>query len=89
MPLDNRYIRGTDLEVLAYNLNLDFCFFHAIYIYQPVSRRLELNSGKVLTDEQSDPWQLLHRLDTFNQHRGGKLRRRYGLLGDITLLSLS
>ena len=29
----------------------------------------ELNSGKVLTDEQSDPWQLLHRLDTFNQHR--------------------
>jgi len=89
MPLDNRYIRGTDLEVLAYNLNLDFRFLHVTYINQPVSRRLELKSGRVLTDEQSDPWQLLHRRETLIQHRGGKLRRRYGLLGDITLLSLS
>lgn len=89
MPYDNRYIRGTDLEVLAYNLNLDFRFFDVTYINQTVSRRFELKSGKVLTDEQSDPWQILPRRDTFIQHRGGKLRRRYGLLGDITLLSLS
>jgi len=89
MPHDNRYIRGTDLEVLAYNLNLDLGFSLAIYISQTVSRRFELNSGRILTDEQSDPWRLLHIQDILSQHRGGKLRRRYGLLGDITLLSLS
>jgi len=40
-------------------------------------------------DEQSNPWKLLLLQDTMIQHRGGKLRRRYGLLDDITLLSLS
>ena len=89
MPHDNRYIRGTDLEVLAYNPNLDLCFVIVIYISQPVLRRFELKSGEALTDEQSDPWKLLHLQDASIQHRGGKLRRRYGLLGDITLLSLS
>jgi len=89
MPLDNRYISGTDLEVLAYNLNLDLCFSLIADISRAVSRRSELKSRNVLMDEQSNPWELLHPQDTLIQHRGGKLRRRYGLLGDITLLSLS
>lgn len=89
MPLDNRYISGTDLEVLAYNLNLDFGFSHITDISRPVSRRSELKSRGALTDEQSDSWELLHPRAAPIQHRGGKLRRRYGLLGGITLLSLS
>jgi len=89
MPFDNRYISGTDLEVLAYNPNLDFCFFLIADISRAVSRRSELKSRTVLMDEQSNPWELLHPQDTMIQHRGGKLRRRYGLLDDITLLSLS
>jgi len=39
-------------------------------------------------DEQSNPWELVHPQDALIQHRGSKLRRRFGLLGDITLLSL-
>lgn len=39
MPLDNRYISGTDSEVLAYNLNLDFCFALITDISRAVSRR--------------------------------------------------
>jgi len=89
MPLDNRYISGTDLEVLAYNLNLDLGFSIIADISRPASQRSELKSRNVLMDEQSNPWELLHPQDTLIQHRGGKLRRRYGLLGDITLLSLS
>jgi len=89
MPFDNRYISGTDLEVLAYNLNLDFCFSLIADISRTVLQRSELKSRTVLMDEQSNPWELLHPQDTMIQHRGGKLRRRYGLLGDITLLSLS
>jgi hypothetical protein len=89
MPLDNRYIRGTDLEVLAYNLNLDLCFSLITDIIQPVLQRFELKSRSALMDEQSNSWELLHPRAALIQHRGGKLRRRYGLLGDITLLSLS
>jgi len=89
MPHDNRYISGTDLKVLAYNLDLDFCFFFITDIIRAVSRRSELKSRGALMDEQSNPWGLLHSQDAPIQHRGGKLRRRYGLLGDITLLSLS
>jgi len=89
MPHDNRYISGTDLKVLAYNLDLDFCFFFITDIIRAVSRRSELKSRGALMDEQSNSWELLHPRAAPIQHRGGKLRRRYGLLGDITLLSLS
>jgi len=40
-------------------------------------------------DEQSNPWKLMHLQATAIQHRGGKHRHRYGLLDDITLLSLA
>jgi len=39
-------------------------------------------------DEQSNPRKLLHLQDKAIQHRGGKHPYRYGLLKDITLLSL-
>ena len=54
---------------------------------RPGSRRSELKSCMVLMDEQSNPWERLHPQDTTIQHRGSKLRRRYELSDDITLLS--
>ena len=86
---DNRYISGTDSQVLAYNVNLDLCYRLTTDINRPVLQRSELKSRWVLMDEQSNLLRLLHLRETQIQHRGGKLRRRYGLLGDITLLSLS
>lgn len=55
MPLDNRYISGTDLQVLAYNVNLDLHFSLVTDINQPVSQRFELKSRGTLMDEQSNP----------------------------------
>lgn len=56
---------------------------------RPVSRRSELRSRTTLTDEQSDPYNLLQPQDVMIQHRGSKQLRRYELLGAITLLSLA
>jgi len=70
-------------------MNLDFCNRLITDINQTVLQRFELKSRGILMDEQSNSLQLLHRRAIPIQHRGGKLRRRYGLLGDITLLSLS
>ena len=58
-------------------------------ISQPVLRRFKLKSRGSLMDEQSNPWELLHPQDEPIQHRGGKLCRRFGLFGSITLLSLA
>jgi len=88
-PLDSRYIRGVDIKVLAYNLYPFFCFSLIADISRPASQRSELKSRTVLIVEQTNPWELIHPQDTMIQHRGGKLRRRFGLLDDITLLSLS
>ena len=52
-----------------------------------VSRRSEPSSRAALTGEQPDPWDLLQPQDVMSRHRGAKLRRRYGLLGGISLLS--
>jgi hypothetical protein len=38
--------------------------------------------------EQTNPWELLHPQDALSRHRGSEPRRRYGLLGATTLLSL-
>src|SRR3989344_5486072 len=54
---------------------------------RPVSRRSEPSSRSVLTDEQTDPWDLLQPQDTLSRHRGSEPRRRYELLGATTLLS--
>ena len=52
-----------------------------------VSRRSKPSSRTALTGEQPDPWDLLQPQDAMSRHRGAKPRRRYGLLGVISLLS--
>src|ERR1700741_1749898 len=52
-----------------------------------VSRRSEPSSRTSLTGEQPAPWDLLQPQDEMSRHRGAKHRRRYGLLGGISLLS--
>ena len=54
---------------------------------QTVSRRFEPSSRTTLIGEQPNPWDLLQPQDVMSRHRGAKLRRRYGLLGGISLLS--
>ena len=53
-----------------------------------VSRRSEPNSRTTLIGEQPNPWELLHPQDVMSRHRGAKQRRRFELLGAISLLSL-
>ena len=52
-----------------------------------VLRRSEPSSRTTLTGEQPDPWDLLQPQDVMSRHRGAKPRRRYELLGEISLLS--
>ena len=54
-----------------------------------VSRRSEPSSRTALTGEQPNPWDLLQPQDVMSRHRGAKPRRRYELLGAISLLSLA
>ena len=52
-----------------------------------VSRRSEPSSRTTLIGEQPNPWNRLQLQDVMSRHRGAKRRRRYGLLGVISLLS--
>lgn len=52
-----------------------------------VSRRSEPSSRTALNGEQPYPWDLLQPQDVMSRHRGAKHRRRYELLGGISLLS--
>ena len=52
-----------------------------------VSRRSEPSSRTALMGEQPNPWDLIQPQDAMSRHRGAKPRRRYGLLGVISLLS--
>src|ERR1700688_3154430 len=52
-----------------------------------VSRRSEPSSRTTLISEQPNTWDLLQPQDVMSRHRGAKRRRRYGLLGVISLLS--
>ena len=52
-----------------------------------VSRRSEPSSRSALIDEQPNPRDRLQPQDALSRHRGAKLRRRYGRLGAISLLS--
>src|ERR1043166_1964025 len=54
---------------------------------QPVSRRFKPSSRTTLIGEQPCPWDRLQPQDVMSRHRGAKLRRRYELLGGISLLS--
>src|SRR5664279_3032054 len=52
-----------------------------------VSRRSEPSSRTTLIGEQPNPGDLLHPKVLLSRHRGAKRRRRFGLLGVISLLS--
>jgi hypothetical protein len=52
-----------------------------------VSRRSKPSSRTTLNGEQPYPWDLLQPQDVMSRHRGAKPPRRYGLLGEISLLS--
>src|SRR5574343_1152255 len=52
-----------------------------------VSRRSKPSSRTTLNGEQPYPWALLQPQDVMSRHRGAKHRRRYELLGGISLLS--
>ncbi len=52
-----------------------------------VSRRSKPSSRTALIGEQPNPWDLLRPQDAMSRHRGAKQRRRYELLGVISLLS--
>ena len=52
-----------------------------------VSRRSKPSSRTTLNGEQPYPWALLQPQDAMSRHRGAKPRRRYELLGAISLLS--
>ena len=54
---------------------------------QTVSRRFKPNSRTSLNGEQPYPWDRLQPQDEMSRHRGAKHRRRYELLGGISLLS--
>src|SRR3970282_212471 len=54
---------------------------------QTVSRRSKPSSRTTLNGEQPYPWDLLQPQDVMSRHRGAKHRRRYELLGGISLLS--
>ena len=54
---------------------------------QTVSRRSEPSSRATLMGEQPNPWDLLQPQDVTSRHRGAKPPRRYGRLGEISLLS--
>ena len=54
---------------------------------QTVSRRSKPSSRTALIGEQPNPWDMLQPQDAMSRHRGAKQRRRYGLLGVISLLS--
>ena len=52
-----------------------------------VSRRSKPSSRTTLNGEEPYPWDLLQPQDVMSRHRGAKHRRRYELLGGISLLS--
>src|SRR5437879_3179935 len=52
-----------------------------------VSRRSEPSSRTTLSGEQTNPWDLLQPQDVMSRHRGAERRRRYELLGVISLLT--
>ena len=54
---------------------------------RPDSRRSEPNSRTTLIGEQPNPWDPLQPQDVMSRHRGAKPPRRYGRLGEISLLS--
>ena len=51
------------------------------------TERFEPSSRTSLNGEQPYLWDLLQPRDEMSRHRGAELRRRFGLLGETSLLS--
>jgi hypothetical protein len=56
---------------------------------QTVSQRSKPSSRTTLIGEQPNPWNLFQLQDAISRHRGAKHLRRFGLLRNISLLSLA
>ena len=84
-PVHQRYIRSGPLVLRACPRNL---LTPTTDRDRTVLRRSEPSSRATLIGEQPNPWDLLQPQDVTNRHRGAKPRRRYELLGEISLLSL-
>ena len=60
---------------------------HSIADNKSAAERFEPSSRTSLNGEQPYPWDLLQPRDEMSRHRGAELRRRFGLLGETSLLS--
>src|SRR5713101_911578 len=76
-PVHQRYVHPGPLKSPSPTADRD----------RTVSRRSKPSSRTTLIGEQPNPWDLLQPQDVMSRHRGAKRRRRYGLLGVISLLS--
>ena len=82
--IHQRYVRPGPLVLRSRPLNL---LAPTTDRDRTVLRRSEPSSRATLIGEQPNPWDLLQPQDVMSRHRGAKRRRRYGLLGVISLLS--
>src|SRR5207342_2360422 len=82
--IHQRYIRPGPLVLRSCPLNL---LAPITDKDRTVLRRSEPSSRTTLIGEQPNPWDLLQPQDVMSRHRGAKPPRRYGLLGEISLLS--
>ena len=83
-PVNQRFVHSGPLVLGAIPLNYPT---PAVDRDQTVSRRFEPSSRTTLNGEQPYPWDQLQPQDVMSRHRGAKHRRRYELLGGISLLS--
>ena len=83
-PVNQRLVHSGPLVLGAIPLNHPT---PAVDRDQTVSRRFEPSSRTTLNGEQPYPWDQLQPQDVMSRHRGAKHRRRYELLGGISLLS--
>ena len=82
--IHRRFVHSGPLVLGAVPLNF---LSPAMDMDRTVSRRSEPSSRTTLIGEQPNPWNLLQPRDVMSRHRGAKPPRRYGLLGEISLLS--
>src|SRR5487761_870416 len=83
-PVHQRFVHSGPLVLGAAPLKFPT---PAVDRNRTVSRRSEPSSRTTLNGEQPYPWDLLQPQDVMSRHRGAKHRRRYELLGGISLLS--
>src|SRR5690625_289695 len=83
-PIHQRYVHSGPLVLGAGSVKHPT---PAVDRDQTVSRRFKPSSRTTLNGEQPYPWDRLQPQDVMSRHRGAKHRRRYELLGGISLLS--